>query len=62
MGAHVDITMGRGSYCFKIQGKIYHQVGPVHPSNERERQHGQIYVLGTDLAAQQRLGSAQNAN
>ncbi|KAK6012893.1 hypothetical protein OSTOST_21925 [Ostertagia ostertagi] len=62
MGAQVDSLPGRGPYCYRIHGQIYHRLGPLHPRNGEPRQYGQIYILDTELAAQQRLGNARNTN
>ncbi|RCN51900.1 hypothetical protein ANCCAN_01988 [Ancylostoma caninum] len=61
MGASVDTLTGRGPYCYRIHGQVYHRLGALHP-NTGGRQYGQIYILDTELAAQQRLGNAQNLN
>ncbi|KAK6026601.1 hypothetical protein OSTOST_07420 [Ostertagia ostertagi] len=60
MGAQVDALQGRGPYCYRIHGQIYHRLGPLHPRVGEPRQYGQIYILDTELAAQQRLGNARN--
>nr|CDJ88114.1 Protein F59H6.5 [Haemonchus contortus] len=61
MGAQVDTLQGRGPYCYRIHGQIYHRLGPLHPREGELRQYGQIYILDTELAAQQRFGNARNA-
>ncbi|EPB69310.1 hypothetical protein ANCCEY_11605 [Ancylostoma ceylanicum] len=61
MGASVDMLGGRGPYCYRIHGQIYHRLGALHP-DQGERQYGQIYILDTELAAQQRLGNTRNAS
>ena len=35
-GAHVDETLsrGRGVYTFKVHGFVYHNIGPLMPSDE----------------------------
>ncbi|VDO45786.1 unnamed protein product [Haemonchus placei] len=53
-GAQVDTLLGCGPYCYRIHGQIYHRLKPL-------RQYGQIYTLDTELAAQQHLGNARNA-
>ncbi|EYB85550.1 hypothetical protein Y032_0296g1695 [Ancylostoma ceylanicum] len=62
MGAQVDVPRGRGPYCYRIHGQVYHRIGTLHPNQEERRQYGQIYILDTEQAAQQRLGNLQNAN
>ncbi|EYC34886.1 hypothetical protein Y032_1304g3815, partial [Ancylostoma ceylanicum] len=62
MGAQVDVPRGRGPYCYRIHGQIYHRIGTLHPNEGERRQYGQIYILDTEMAAQQRLGNVGNAN
>ncbi|RCN31573.1 hypothetical protein ANCCAN_22634, partial [Ancylostoma caninum] len=62
MGAQVDALHGRGPYCYRIHGQIYHRLGALHPNQGEERQFGQIYILDTEMAAQQRLGNVRNSN
>ncbi|RCN35395.1 hypothetical protein ANCCAN_18746 [Ancylostoma caninum] len=58
MGAQVDALHGRGPYCYRIYGQIYHRLGALHPNQGEQRQFGQIYILDTEMAAQQRLGNS----
>ncbi|KAK6027977.1 hypothetical protein OSTOST_05986 [Ostertagia ostertagi] len=62
MGAQVDTFRGRGPYCYRIHGQVYHRIGPLHPQEGEERQYGQIYILDTEMAAQQRIGDVRNAD
>ncbi|KAK6013623.1 hypothetical protein OSTOST_21058 [Ostertagia ostertagi] len=62
MGAQVDLLRGRGPYCYRIHGQIYHRVGPLHPRDGEQRQYGQIYILDTEMATRQRLGNERNAD
>ncbi|KIH61239.1 hypothetical protein ANCDUO_08493 [Ancylostoma duodenale] len=61
MGAQVDTLPGRGPYCYRIHGQIYHRLGALHPNQGEQRQFGQIYILDTEMAAQQRLGHLRNS-
>ncbi|ETN75355.1 hypothetical protein NECAME_12431 [Necator americanus] len=61
MGAQVDTISGRGPYCYRIHGQIYHRLGALHPHQGEQRQFGQIYILDTEMAAQQRLGNMRNS-
>ncbi|XGW24687.1 hypothetical protein V3C99_006267 [Haemonchus contortus] len=58
MGAQVETPQGRGPYCYRIHGQIYHRLGPLHPRDGEPRQYGQIYYL----AAQQRLGHVRSSD
>lgn len=62
MGAQVDVPNGRGPYCSRIHGQVYHRIGALHPNQGQRRQYGQIYILDTEMAARQRLGNIQNAS
>lgn len=53
---------GRGPYCYRIHGQVYHRIGPLHPQQGDARQFGQIYILDTDEATRQRVGHAQNSS
>nr|CDJ85720.1 Protein F59H6.5 [Haemonchus contortus] len=61
MGAQVEPLQGRGPYCYRIHGQVYHRLGPLHPRDGEPRQYGQIYILDTELAAQERLGDVRNS-
>ncbi|KFD46371.1 hypothetical protein M514_12742 [Trichuris suis] len=62
MGAQVDIPGGRGPYCFRIHGQVYHFVGPLHPAPGQRPAYGQIYILDSEQAAEERLSNLSNAN
>ncbi|XP_054744337.1 uncharacterized protein LOC129248744 [Anastrepha obliqua] len=51
---------GRGPYCFRIHGSIYHRVGPLHANNDSNSLYAQLYILDTDQATDIRL--QRNAN
>uniref|UniRef100_A0A7I5EB03 Helitron_like_N domain-containing protein n=1 Tax=Haemonchus contortus TaxID=6289 RepID=A0A7I5EB03_HAECO len=61
MGAQVETLQGRGPCCYRIHGQVYHRLGPLHPRDGEPRQYGQIYILDTELAAQERLGDVRNS-
>ncbi|KAK6021781.1 hypothetical protein OSTOST_12541 [Ostertagia ostertagi] len=62
MGAQIDTMRGRGPYCYRIHGQIYHRIGPLHPREGELRQYGQIYILDTEMAADRRLGDPRNVD
>lgn len=62
MGAQLDVPRGRGPYCFKIHGQVYHFAGPLHPDPGQRPAFGQIYILDTDQATDERLGNPANAD
>ncbi|XP_054744530.1 uncharacterized protein LOC129248947 [Anastrepha obliqua] len=51
---------GRGPYCFRIHGSIYHRVSPLHANNDSNSLYAQLYILDTDQATDIRL--QRNAN
>ncbi|ETN80336.1 hypothetical protein NECAME_09274 [Necator americanus] len=55
MGAQVHTISGRGPYCHRIHDQICHRLGALHPHQGGQRQFGQIYILDTEMAAQQLL-------
>lgn len=62
MGAQFDVPRGHGPYCFRIHGQVYHLAGPLHPEPGQRPSYGQIYILDTAQAANERLGNPANAN
>uniref|UniRef100_A0A8R1HSI7 ATP-dependent DNA helicase n=1 Tax=Caenorhabditis japonica TaxID=281687 RepID=A0A8R1HSI7_CAEJA len=60
MGAQLDVPPGHGPYCFKIHGQVYHHAGPLHPPSGKRPSYGQIYILDTAQAAQERLTAPAN--
>lgn len=62
MGAQFDVPRSRGPYCFRIHGQVYHYAGPLHPEGDRHPVFGQIYILDTRQAAQERMNIAANTN
>ncbi|PIO58098.1 hypothetical protein TELCIR_20473 [Teladorsagia circumcincta] len=61
-GSSSGDARGRGPYCYRIHGQVYHRIGPLHPEEGVERRYGQIYILDTEMAAQQRTGDVRNAD
>ena len=60
MGAQIVSPRGGGPYCFRIHGQVYHSIGPLHPSGGQPRQFGQLYILDTAEATEQRLRLSPN--
>ena len=57
MGANAAPPPGRGPYCYRIHGAIYHRSGLLNPEPSTSRQFGQIYILEGDGALQTRLNN-----
>ncbi|XP_053147640.1 uncharacterized protein LOC128343121 [Hemicordylus capensis] len=55
MGAEINTPPGRGPYCFRIHGQIYHKVSPLYPSEQHKVGYGQLYIFDTGEATIQRL-------
>nr|CDJ85606.1 uncharacterized protein LOC100902978 [Haemonchus contortus] len=59
IGAQLDIP-GRGPYCFRIHGQLYHRIGPARPEEGEPPRYGQVYILDTSMAADERAGNPAN--
>ncbi|KHJ41604.1 hypothetical protein D918_08358 [Trichuris suis] len=57
-----DLRAGRGPYCLRIYGQVYHFAGPLHPAPGQRPAYGQIYILDSEQAAEERLNNLRNAN
>ena len=51
---------GRGPYCFKIQGQIYHETQNLKPTAGCRRQYAQLYIIDTEEAVNERLKHPAN--
>ena len=60
MGVQIATLTGSGPYCFRIHGQIYHRIGALHPEAGQQAQYGQLYILDSALALQERLGNVGN--
>ena len=60
MGASIVQPPGRGPYCFRIHGQIYHRSGTLHPPPGKPRTYSQLYILEGQQAVQARLSHAEN--
>ena len=61
-GANIRPPPGRGPYCFRLQGQIYHYATNLHPNGEDERKYGQLYIIETNEAIRARVNVNQNSN
>ncbi|MCP4493927.1 MAG: hypothetical protein GY820_42500 [Gammaproteobacteria bacterium] len=62
LSASLESPKGRGPYTFRIHGQMYHQTGPLHPSEGKSKRYSQLYIVDTDMAATERMGSPANEN
>ena len=62
LGANIDRLSGRGPYCFRIHGQIYHRTGCLHPHEDNEREYGQVYILEGNQAVESRMQNSANSN
>jgi len=62
VGVKIDnsITRQSSSYCFKIQGELYHLTGALLPHSDQTPIYAQIYTL--DTAEQLNVRRANNNN
>lgn len=64
MGSNVDrsINDGRGPYCFKIHGQVYHRIGLLIPYGNDRPLFSQIYVYDTEHELSNRYSSFSYEN
>ena len=56
IGADLDESItGKGVYNFKIQGSVYHRIGPLLPLNGQKPKFAQIYFHDTDHELENRM-------
>ena len=54
-------TTGRGPYCYRVHGQVYHHLGALHPERPgAPRRYAQLYVVDTATANAERLGRFGN--
>ncbi|KAF2354778.1 hypothetical protein FHG87_014467 [Trinorchestia longiramus] len=61
-GANIEPPLGRGPYCFRLQGQTYHYASNLHADDPDERRYGQLYILETNEAIQTRANALESAN
>ncbi|EFX63653.1 hypothetical protein DAPPUDRAFT_268051 [Daphnia pulex] len=65
LGASIDVLRGRGPYCFKIYGQLYHNTYAVQYYDEEisvppALKYAQLYFLDSAQANEQRLNNPAN--
>ena len=57
MGAKQDtsINVGRGPYCYRIQGENYHLTGTLLPKQGKEPKFSQLYIFDTENEIKNRM-------
>ena len=60
MGAKNVDFQGKGPYCFRVHGQIYHCTSNYHPNNNEARQYAQLYVVDSAQANTIRNESTAN--
>ena len=60
MGCQIDKLSGRGPYCFKIHGQVYHRTSALYPNQGDKPRYAQLYILDTQQASRQRSGFIEN--
>ncbi|GFS63321.1 helitron_like_N domain-containing protein [Trichonephila inaurata madagascariensis] len=59
-GAQVVPPAGRGAYCFRIHGQIYHRTSHLHTAQAGEEKFAQLHVLDSELATCRRMERCEN--
>lgn len=59
-GAQTVQIPGRGPYCYKIHGQIYHSTNTLHPPEGEERKYGQLYIIEGNQAVTSRMSAPPN--
>ena len=54
-GATTTVIPGRGTFCFRIHGQIYHSTDTLHPSDGHTPQYGQLYIIEGEQAVTTRM-------
>jgi hypothetical protein len=45
LGVEAESQLGKGPYCFRIHGRIYHLVSPLYPKEANKSGYRQFYIL-----------------
>ncbi|GFV82384.1 helitron_like_N domain-containing protein [Trichonephila clavipes] len=61
MAAQIVLPAGRGAYCFRIHGLIYHRTSHLHPAQAGEEKIAQLYVSDSELATCRRMECCENS-
>ncbi|CAF2104300.1 unnamed protein product [Rotaria magnacalcarata] len=57
LAAQIAAPTTREPYCFRIHEQIYRRIGALHPGENQRAQYGQLYILDSTLALQERMGN-----
>ncbi|CAF1173132.1 unnamed protein product [Rotaria magnacalcarata] len=57
LAAQIAAPTTREPYCFRIHEQIYHRISALHPGENQRAQYGQLYILDSTLALQERMGN-----
>jgi hypothetical protein len=60
IGAEVSHMSGPGTYCYKIQGQIYHRISAIHPNSGERPKFAQLYILDSEEALNERMNIRSN--
>ena len=59
--ANYDRIPGRGPYCMRIHGMIYHHFSSLRPRVSGNEKYAQLYILDNAEAINQRMGNNLNS-
>ena len=62
MVANIETPPGRGPYCFRVHGQVYHAIGGLRPPAGSDPQCAQVLIMDTDDASQELAGRPVNRN
>ena len=62
MVANIEAPPGRGPYCFRVHGQVYHAIGGLRPPAGSVPQCAQVLIMDTDDASQELAGRPVNRN
>ncbi|XP_051156739.1 uncharacterized protein LOC127278862 [Leptopilina boulardi] len=60
MGEKLEVPKGNGPYVFRIHGQVYHCTYSLHPNEKERRKYGQLYIIDSHEAVQERLNNKYN--
>lgn len=60
IGAQLEVPPGHGPFYYRIHGQIYHNVHVLHLDEGEAAKYGQLYILASATAPQERMGHPSN--
>jgi hypothetical protein len=60
--ASYDVLPGRGPYCVRLHGQVFHHLGGLRPDGITRPQYSQLYILDAAQALAQRIHNVLEPN